>query len=474
MVSSVKKLNFGRGLQHLRQTWIEVGQTARSRITGTVRPGLPIDDHHLICRQIDSCLSALGGAVSARSRAASLGRVYLDLDLQGRRNFLRLLAIDYAVRQDDLRLVIHSWLDVSRDSSMSQGRLACEDVLRNTLVSPRIRLLTQFNDLPEGVKFLVSMRAELLAMKGSDPDLNAFDREFKALLASWFDVGFLELRRITWDAPAALLETLANHEAVHPIRSWRDIKHRLAAVDRRCYAFIHPQMPNDPLIFVWVALTSGIPDKIETLLSIQAPEVGPDDADTAVFYSISATQSGLDGVGFGSFLIKRVVERLSCDHKQLRVFSTLSPIPGFASWLKRAGSDTAQRAQYNTAVQAALEVLDESGALARIFSNRSWVRDLGAMESLRKPLSGLCAHYLVNEKRGDVALDPVANFHLSNGAGVERLNWLGDTSKKGQSQAACLMVNYRYQQKDIESNHEAYHTDGQIARSKSVAGLLKD
>ena len=217
-MSSVKKLNLGRGLQHLRQTWIEAGQTARSRITGTVRPGLPIDDHHLICRQIDSCLSALGGAVSARSRAASLGRVYLDLDLQGRRNFLRLLASDYAVRQEDLRLAIHSWLDVSRDSSVPQGRLTCEDVLRKILVSPRIRLLTQFNDLPEGVKFLVSMRAELLAMKGSDPDLNAFDREFKVLLASWFDVGFLELRRITWDAPAALLETLANHEAVSPTR----------------------------------------------------------------------------------------------------------------------------------------------------------------------------------------------------------------------------------------------------------------
>ena len=140
----------------------------------------------------------------------------------------------------------------------------------------------------------------------------------------------------------------------------------------------------------------------------------------------------------------------------------------------RAGSDTGQRAQYSTAVQAALEALDESGTLARIFSNRSWVRDLGAMESLHKPLSRLCAHYLINEKRDGVALDPVANFHLSNGAGIERLNWLGDTSKNGQSQAACLMVNYRYRQKDIESNHEAYHTDGQIARSKSVAGLLKD
>lgn len=247
---TARKLTLGRSLQQLRQVWIDAGQMARNRITGAIRPGLPPEDHHLVQRQIDACLLGSGGAVSAHARAAELGRVYLDLDLKGRRNFLRLLAAHYGVDTTDLRQVVDHWLEVSLDSDAQSGRLKAEAELRTTLRSARIRLLTQFNDLPEGIKFLVGMRSELIALKGEDPQLNAFDREFKNLLESWFDIGFLELHRITWDAPAALLETLANYEAVHPIRSWRDIKHRLAAADRRCYAFIHPQMPNDPLIFV--------------------------------------------------------------------------------------------------------------------------------------------------------------------------------------------------------------------------------
>jgi malonyl-CoA decarboxylase len=229
-------------------------------------------------------------------------------------------------------------------------------------------------------------------------------------------------------------------------------------------------MPNDPLIFVWVALTHGIPDNIQNLLSIQGAEVELGEANTAVFYSISATQAGLDGVGLGSFLIKRVVDRLSRDHKQLKEFSTLSPIPGFASWLQEltAGED---RGSGN--LSDAVGWLQHHGDLNRIFSDRSWVRDLAAVDQVREPLLVLCTHYLMEAKRGESALDPVANFHLSNGASIERLNWLGDTSKRGQLQSACLMVNYRYRLKDIESNHEAYHTDGKIVCAKSISGLLK-
>ena len=467
---TARKLTLGRSLQQLRQAWIDAGQTARSRITGAIRPGLPPEDHHLVQRQIDACLLSSGGAVSAHARAVELGRVYLDLDLKGRRNFLRLLAADYGVDTTDLRQGVDNWLEVSLDSDAQSGRLKAEAALRATLRSARIRLLTQFNDLPDGIKFLVSMRSELIVMKGEDAQLNAFDHEFRNLLESWFDIGFLELHRITWDAPATLLETLANYEAVHPIRSWRDIKHRLAATDRRCYAFIHPQMPNDPLIFVWVALTHGIPDNIQNLLSIQGAEVELGEANTAVFYSISATQSGLDGVGLGSFLIKRVVDRLSRDHKQLKVFSTLSPIPGFTRWLQEltAGEDCG-----SGSVNDAVGRLQHHGDLTRIFSDRSWVRDAAAVDQVREPLLVLCAHYLMEAKRGESALDPVANFHLSNGASIERLNWQGDTSKKGQLQSACLMANYRYRLKDIESNHEAYHTDGKIVCAKSVSGLLK-
>ena len=330
--------------------------------------------------------------------------------------------------------------------------------------------MTQSNDLPEGVKFLLDMRSELRSMKGRDPHLNAFDREFKSLLEGWFDIGFLKLRRITWDAPAALLESLANYEAVHPIRSWRDIKHRLAASDRHCYAFIHPQMPNEPLIFVWVALTHGIPNNIENLLSVQGAEVDLDEADTAVFYSISATQSGLDGVGLGNFLIKRVVDRLSRDYKQIKVYSTLSPIPGFARWLHGLATTGGSN---NHAVADAIATISDRDDLSRIFSNRSWIRDAAAVEQVREPLMLLCAHYLLEKKRGISALDPVANFHLSNGASIERLNWMADTSKNGQQQSVGVMVNYRYRLKDIESNHEAYHTDGKIICTKTVSGLLK-
>ena len=465
-----------RSLKQLRRTWIDVGQTARSRITGTVRPDLPVEDHDLIRRQIDGCLSDSGGAALARARAANLGGVYLGLNKEGRSNFLQLLARDYGVDQRALQGAVEKWLDSTKRpaevTDTNRADLAAVEALRTTLLSPRIRLLTRFNELPEGVKFLVDMRAELISLKGQDAELRAFDREFQGLLASWFDVGFLELRRITWDAPAALLERLAGHEAVHAIRSWQDIKHRLAAGDRRCYAFIHPQMPNDPLIFVWVALTQGLSDKIQVLLKIENSEVDLEEADTAVFYSISATQPGLDGVGFGSFLIKRVVDRLSRDHKQLKMFSTLSPIPGFRNWLEHQLTALRSNSEVDPKILSSLHEINQEGA-ERIFSDRSWIRDEVSTTKLRQPLSALCAHYVVHEKRGLSAHDRVANFHLSNGANVERLNWLGDVSKKGQSESACLMINYRYRQKEIESNHENYHTDGTISCSKAVNALVQ-
>jgi len=466
--------SFGlKSLKQLRRAWVEVEQEALSRITGKVRPGLPAEDLHLIRRQIEDCLLETGGAASARARAARLGGVYLDLDVNGRENFLKLLAFEYGVKDDVLRESVREWLalDADRSSESLPARLDAEAELRRTLKSPRVRLLTQFNDLPEGVKFLANMRAQLLKIRKGDPRLGAFDREFKDLLASWFDVGFLKLRRIAWDAPAALLETLAEHEAVHAIRSWQDIKHRLAAPDRRCFAFIHPQMPNDPLIFVWVALTDGISGRIDDVLRIDHGELNPDEADTAVFYSISATQPGLDGVGFGSFLIKRVVDRLSRDHKQLKHFVTLSPLPGFQRWLneqrKSASGDQHPR------VQKGLEVLTDAGALDRMFVDRSWLRDEAALAKARQALTVLAAHYLMREKRGDDARDRVANFHLSNGASIERINFPADVSRRGQKQSAGLMVNYRYRLKDIETNHESYHGKGEIAHSRAVSALLK-
>lgn len=470
-----KKKIIDRSLRQLHKTWLDIGQTARNRLTGNIRPHLPPEDFEKIRRQINSCLSDAGGVASARARAANLGGVYLGLNKEGRKAFLRLLSDEYGVDTDLLEDAVRKWHRLAKNSerTMVDGRpdLLAEEKLRATLVSPRIRLLTRFNALHEGVKFLVDMRAELITIKDENLQLEAFDREFRDLLASWFDVGFLDLRRITWDAPAVLIEELARHEAVHAIRSWQDIKHRLAAGDRCCYAFIHPQMPNDPLIFVWVALTDGLPNKIQDLLKLGESEVDAAKADTAVFYSISATQPGLDGVGFGSFLIKQVVDQLSQNKENLRSFSTLSPIPGFRAWLQ-------ENLKNFRLGLGALEILApllskiSPEEEKRIFLDRSWIQDGINKYDLRDTILALATHYLINEKSGIAALDRVANFHLSNGASVERLNWMGDVSRKGQRESACLMVNYRYQSKDIEPNHERYHILGKISYSKNIATLL--
>ena len=468
------KLALAEPFKQLRRAWAEVEESARSRLTGKVRPTLPEDDISSIRRKIDRCLSEAGGAASARARAASLGGVYLDLELIGQQRFLRLLAEDYGVATTTLHTAVQAWLACAddKDPNNERGLLRAEQNLRKTLRAPRMHLLTQFNELPQGVKFLADMRSQLLSIKHESASLNAFDKEFKELLATWFDVGFLELQRITWDAPAALLENLANHEAVHAIRSWQDIKHRLAAADRCCYALIHPQMPNDPLIFVWVALTNGIADNIQQLLRIDNDEVAEGNADTAIFYSISATQPGLNGVGFGSFLIKRVVDELTRDHKQLRVFATLSPIPGFRPWLEKQLQATTTQAP-NPWLQSRLAIVNDSTLLSHIFSDRDWLKNQKAGSNMQTTLLQLGAYYLLEAKQDTTALDSVANFHLSNGASIERLNWKADISKKGQHDAAGLMVNYRYRLKDIETNHERYHTDGNISRTKAVDSLLK-
>ena len=467
------KLALAEPFKQLRRAWAEVEESARSRLTGKVRPTLPEDDISSIRRKIDRCLSEAGGAASARARAASLGGLYLDLELVGQQRFLRLLAEDYGVATTTLHTAVQAWLACAddKDPNNERGLLRAEQNLRKTLRAPRMHLLTQFNELPQGVKFLADMRSQLLSIKHESASLNAFDKEFKELLATWFDVGFLELQRITWDAPAALLENLANHEAVHAIRSWQDIKHRLAAADRCCYALIHPQMPNDPLIFVWVALTNGIADNIQQLLRIDNGEVAEGNADTAIFYSISATQPGLNGVGFGSFLIKRVVDELTRDHKQLRVFATLSPIPGFRPWLEKQLQATTTQAP-NPWLQSRLAIVNDSTLLSHIFSDRDWLKNQKAGSNMQTTLLQLGAYYLLEAKQDTTALDSVANFHLSNGASIERLNWKADISKKGQHDAAGLMVNYRYRLKDIETNHERYHTDGNISRTKAVDSLL--
>lgn len=420
--------------------------------------------------QIDDCLRHKGGEVSARSRAVELGKSYLRLSSDGRAKFLKLLASDYGVDNEALNNAL-SALDGAEDPL---ERHKAERRLRSALEPRRVALLRQFNAVPEGVKFLVDMRAELLPLIGDNPDLRALNDDLRDLLASWFDVGFLVLEQITWDAPASLLEKLIAYEAVHEIRSWGDLKNRLDS-DRRCFAFFHPRMPEEPLIFVEVALVHGMADNVQELLDVAAPEQDADAVDTAIFYSISNAQSGLAGVSFGNFLIKRVVDELRRDLPNLKNFATLSPIPGFSRWLDKAL--TAQEpVLWNDATVAKLKELGQTEnafeAQRVLMAREDWWQNPELVELLRPILIRQCTHYLLNVKRGQSAMDRVEHFHLTNGARLERLNWLADTSANGLRQSAGMMVNYLYKLREIERNHEAYSDAGQVAASPAVRRVL--
>ena len=325
----------------------------------------------------------------------------------------------------------------------------------------------------EGIKFLTDLRADAYRLAKKDPVLAPLDGELRDLLASWFDIGILELRRITWESPAAVLEKLIEYEAVHEIRSWADLKNRLDS-DRRCFAFFHPRMRNEPLIFIEVALVQGMADNVQRLLDESAPHQDPRQADTAIFYSISNAQKGLAGVSFGGFLIKRVVDDLAHDFPNLKVFATLSPIPGFMAWLKEeieAGKPVLAMPDANE-VAALAGSHDGDRALLEILAKRGWHEDSAMADILKPALLRLCAQYLLNARRGEQARDRVEHFHLSNGARVERLNWLADTSAKGLEQSVGIMVNYRYRQDDIDANHEAYTGEARVTAATAVKSLL--
>ena len=464
---------FDRTLANLRSAWREIALSARGVLSGAPRPDLPPDDVARLRQQMLSCLDGRGGEVTARARAAELGRTYLALNAAGRERFLRLLAeefdTDHAV-VDDCCALVAAAID-------QPARAAAERALRTALMPPRVTLLRQFNALPEGVKFLVDRRAELLAIANSDSLLRGLADDLRDLLANWFDIGFLELRRITWDSPASLLEKLIAYEAVHEIRGWTDLKNRLEA-DRRCFAFFHPRMPDEPLIFVEVALVSGIAGNIGALLDEAAPMGNPQTADTAIFYSISNCQRGLVGISLGDFLIKRVVDAVAAELPRLKTFATLSPLPGYRAWLRAEAERGAlllpNEMKAVEAVTAGIDASDADRALLALLDRPEWVEDARIVAALREPLLRLAARYLLYARApSGRALDPVAHFHLSNGARVEQLDWLGDRSPKGLQQAAGMMVNYLYRLGDIEANHEAYRDEGRVAASSAVRGLAR-
>jgi malonyl-CoA decarboxylase len=458
---------FDRTLTNLRNAWREIAESARGVLAGSPRPETSADDPDQLHQQMLSCLDGRGGEVTARARAADLGRTYLSLDPGGRERFLQLLAGEFDVDRHEIDRCCNALLNASG----ADQRAITERALRAALEPPRITLLRQFNALPEGVKFLVDRRAELLDLGQRDALLAGLEEDLKRLLANWFDIGFLELKRITWESSAALLEKLMAYEAVHEIRGWTDLKNRLEA-DRRCFAFFHPRMPDEPLIFVEVALVSGMTGDIHALLDEAAPIGDPHSADSAIFYSISNCQRGLAGISFGDFLIKRVVDALATELPRLKVFATLSPVPGFRAWLDRQ-SAVGSTNPLLPAEQMAIEALGGTTSMDDLAAllDRS---DPQIGTALRDPLLRLCARYLVHERTpAGRALDPVAHFHLSNGARVEQLNWLADTSSKGLQQSAGIMVNYLYHLSEIEANHEAYRGEGRVAASGAIRNLLR-
>lgn len=408
-------------------------------------------------KRLRECVDARGGEVSARARAIDLAHTYLALDEGGRHDFLRLIALEFG--PDPARVAAaHA---AYREALGTEAQWESEAALRTTLRASRMRILTQFNSLPQGVKFLVDLRADLLRHMEQDRDLAVLDRELEAWLSAWFDVGFLELQRINWNSPASLLEKLIRYEAVHEIRDWADLKNRLDS-DRRCYAFFHPRMPAEPLIFVEVALTDRLADNVQALLDETAPVFDARRATTAIFYSISNTQAGLRGVSFGNFLLKRVVEDLLRDFPRLTTFATLSPIPALGSWLKNHPQALAE---------AGIDIT--VGELA----SGEWRQDAAGARRIATGLSRLAARYLTQAKsaKGAVPLphDPVARFHLGNGARIERINPRGDASARGLAQSFGVMVNYLYDPADIEENVENFARDGVVATTGDVRRMAR-
>lgn len=346
---------------------------------------------------------------------------------------------------------------------------AAEVHYRRATVSPRRRLLQRFSAFPDGVQFLVRLRADMLPYLKADKRLQALDVEMEYMFSTWFDVGFLELRRISWDSPASLIEKLIQYEAVHDIKSWADVKNRLDS-DRRCYGFFHPRMPGEPLIFVEVALVDSMADSITPLLDESADAADLNKATTAIFYSISNTQVGLRGVSFGDSLIKHVVETLQAEFPRLRMFATLSPIPGFRAWLGKNAGPMLERLDDKTRAELGRAVGFEPVTATHLLAAMEKPLELDAKSPVRQVLVQYAAHYLGRELANGKPLDAVARFHLGNGARVERLNWGGDPSVKGVKQSYGLMVNYLYDLKRLDK-HRALLAQGKIPLSSELEGL---
>ena len=381
-------------------------------------------------------VGAIGEASGTALAAEALER-YGTLPVAERRAVLAGLAGRFGPDMDRLRAAIDAHERKPSAESAMALHLASEP--------RRQELLRRLNRAPGGTAALVAMREDVLDALPDEPALRAVDTDFRHLFSSWFNRGFLSMRRIDWQTPAAILERIIRYEAVHEIGDWDDLRRRIDPPDRRLYAFFHPALPGEPLIFVEVALTAAMPERIGDVLAAAREPLEPAKAKVATFYSISNCQRGLKGISFGSFLIKQVASELSAELPGIDTFVTLSPVPGFRAWAEREA-----RAHLDPPLAAVVAALPDDP-------------DPAAVNAARAALEPLARDYFLDAKnaRGR-PLDPVARFHLGNGARLERLCWMGDPSPKGIAQAWGLMVNYRYVLADIERNHELYANEQRI------------
>ncbi|MBQ4874802.1 MAG: malonyl-CoA decarboxylase [Rickettsiaceae bacterium H1] len=429
------------------KAWGEITGAARALI-GTLDENLPAQDLARLHKQMSNCVMSKGGEVTARNNTIELGRIYLNLSNKGKIKFLTLLLEKFDISQDELKDKLADFQEELNYENQQE--------LIEIMIPPRNKIFRQFLALSNGLKFIVDMRSDVLKFVKDYPDFFKLERDLHNLLSSWFDVGLLDMQPITWNSPASLLEKLIKYEAVHEIGSWNDLKNRLDS-DMRCFAFFHYKMPEEPLIFVEVALNNKIATGIQDLLDESAPTTKQKDINTAVFYSISNAQHGLSGINLGNFLIKKVVEKLSGEFTDIKNFVTLSPIPGFTKWLK--------------ANLAHLDLIDEEKkSITEILQNQSKEH----RENMKQKITELCSYYLTKVKKGNKAFDPVANFHLSNGAGMKQINWNSNNSNKGIKQSLGMMINYHYELNKIDDNHENYISTGIISCSRKIQSMAKN
>lgn len=394
-----------------------------------------------VLQQTCRALLAIRGDESTINLATQVARRYDALGAHERQAFLTWLVEELSPSAEAVQ-------DAMAAYTAKPGPETAQ-TLGEAAEAPRQALFRAINTAPGGTATVMRMRADCLVAARDNPELRVVDHDSAHLLGSWFNRGFLELRCIDWQTPAAVLEKLIEYEAVHEIDGWDDLHRRLAA-DRRCYGFFHPALPGEPLIFIEIALTSGLAGSIQDVLT-QAPPDRDLDAtvDTAIFYSITNCQPGLTGIPLGSMLIKQVTEELQAELPQIATFSTLSPIPGYTHWVEITGGRL-------------------SPDLQRLVLHGSSPIEGGAREAVLAS----CAHYLLHAKRRVQPADPVARFHLRNGARIERVNWGGDQSDKGRSESYGMLVNYLYDPEQLADNHISYVNDFVVAHSPAVADLL--